>query len=108
MEFCPSTMGTTQLKLEPDSVAGVAWQLTEDTPDRRSVAVPLTVSDGGLAVVPFVGAVIVTTGAFLSILIFVTLAGGLTFPALSVQVPEADSFLPSVLRITGTEHFATP
>ena len=83
-------MGTTQLKLEPERVAAAPWQLTEATPDRRSVAVPLTVSDGGLTVAPLAGEVMVTTGGVLSILIFETLAGWLTFPALSMQVPEAD------------------
>src|SRR5437773_2431242 len=85
MEFGPWAMGTTQLKFEPVTVAGIPRQLTEAMPDRRSVAVPLTVTDGGLTVALSGGPVMVRTGGVLSIF-----TGGETklalLPATSVTI----------------------
>src|SRR5258708_5963817 len=51
---------------------------------------------------------VLVTGAVLSILIPLTDAGALTFPATSVQVPLAEKPVPSVLRITGAVQLAMP
>src|SRR6478672_4675321 len=47
------------------------------------------------------------TGAVLSMLM-VAVAVALTLSARSVQVPDADWFLPSAVTTTGAEHEATP
>src|SRR5258708_3084911 len=51
---------------------------------------------------------VLVTGAVLSILIPLTDAGALTFPATSVQVPLAEKPVPSALRITGAVQLAIP
>ena len=52
--------------------------------------------------------VAVVTGGVLSILMPLAVAGALIFPALSMQVPIAERFLPSVLRVIGAVQLAMP
>jgi hypothetical protein len=53
-------------------------------------------------------ALALAVGAVLSMLIPLTVAGALTLPALSLQVPEADCPAPSLLSVTGALQLAIP
>src|SRR5436305_543303 len=46
--FGPRTIGTAQLKFPPDRDAATPWQVTDATPERRSVAAPVIVAVGKL------------------------------------------------------------
>jgi len=106
MEFGPWTIGTTQVKFEPVTVAGIPPQLTEASPERRSVAVPLTVTEGRFTTAPLAGAVMLRIGGVLSMLrIALTVA---VFPALSTTDPWILWLAPSVVTVCGDEHVATP
>jgi hypothetical protein len=77
------------------------------TPLRLSVIVALRV-EAMLICTGFGVTLVLVTGGVLSILIPLTDAGTLTFPATSVQVPLAEKPVPSVLRITGAVQPAMP
>jgi hypothetical protein len=80
-------------------------------PGEGSVTLQLTVTGDVLfQPAPFgVGLTVGTmTGGVLSMLMLLAVATALTLPALSVQVPLADSPAPSVLRTTGAVQLAIP
>jgi hypothetical protein len=93
-------------KVEPDA----GKQVGVDTPLVVSVAdaVKLITAPAELVASAVMLAGTMTTGLVLSILILFALTIVLTFPALSVQVPDADCPDPSVLKVTGAVQDATP
>lgn len=83
--FWPANNGTTQVKVPPLTVAGTALHIKPRTPDRASLTVPLTDTEGVMTEAPFAGAVIATSGAVVSSF---TVASALFWlPTLSVAVP---------------------
>src|SRR5258708_30855321 len=78
----------------------------EGTPERLSVVVKLketSVLFHPAALAAGLCAAKLSVGGVLSILIPLAVAVALTFPALSVQVPEAERLVPSALRVTRSE-----
>jgi hypothetical protein len=91
--------------------SGVAVGLVEATPERPSEVVNGTETSVLFQPAAFAAGVAapnVSVGAVLSMLMLLAVAVALTFPALSVQVPEADWLAPSLLSVTGFVHEATP
>ncbi len=83
----------------------------EATPERLSVVVKLketSVLFHPAALAAGLCAPKLSVGGVLSILIPLAVAVALTFPALSVQVPEAERLVPSALRVTGASQWSIP
>jgi hypothetical protein len=91
--------------------SGVAVGLVEATPERPSEVVNGTETSVLFQPAAFAAGVAapnVSVGAVLSMLMLLAVAVALTFPALSVQVPEADCPAPSLLFVTAAVHESIP
>jgi len=107
-EFAPGANVNEQLKRFPLTVAAPPLHVTPATPERASVIVPVALMDDMKKRAPSAGEVRVKTGGVLSMLMPCEVAGELTLSALSVHVPVADWFMPSVLNVAGTEQSRIP
>src|SRR5262249_35708448 len=105
--FGPGTSVNVHLKVSSaNRDAFTPLQRTCETPERTSLAVPVTVSDAVDCCELFAGEAIVRSGAVLSIL---TLSNSVwELPATSVAVPLAVRVPPSLVSVTGLLTLATP
>ena len=108
MELDPATRLVVHVKLEPEVVAAVPLHLTEATPDRLSLSLPLIPVDGVPKVIidPLIGDKTASSGGVLSKLIVADALAVL--PAKSVAVPVTTCCTPSLATVCGAGQIATP
>jgi hypothetical protein len=101
IELDTKLSGTVQEKVEPLTAAGAPLQDTPPTPDKASLMVPETETDGVLTDAPLVGLVILTVGGVRSKFTVALVVA--VFEAVSLAVPVITWPAPSVLTVAGEE-----
>jgi hypothetical protein len=108
MELDPAPRLVVHVKLEPEVAAAAPLHLTETTPDRLSLSLPLIPTEGVPKVMmdPLIGDNTASSGGVLSTLIVADALAVL--PAKSVAVPVTTCCTPSLATVCEAGQTATP